>query len=84
LPEVVQSFYKKYPAEDRYFSKKAKEWSKDKKKRPEYTKAKEAYLKFTQEHEQYEQKLSAIKDEETDLKIRSFTDLADVTLEESR
>jgi CRISPR-associated protein Cmr2 len=84
LPEVVQSFYEKYPDEDRSFSKKAKAWSKDKKKRPEYTKAKEAYLKFTQEHEQYEQKLSAIKDEETDLKIRSFTDLADVTLEESR
>ena len=84
LPEVVQSFYEKYPDEDRSFSKKAKEWSKNKKKRPEYTKAKEDYLKFTQEHERYERKLSAIKDEKTSLTIRSFTDLAHVILEESR
>ncbi len=84
LPEVVRAFYEKYPGEDRSFSKKAKEWSKNKKKRSAYTKAKKAYLKFKQEYELYRRKISAIKDEKTNLTIRSFTDLVNVTLEETR
>ncbi len=84
LPKVVQKFYKKYPDEDRSFSKKSKEWSKNKKKRAEYREAKQAYQKFKQEYELYSQEISATKDKKTTLTIPSFTELANVTLEETR
>ncbi len=83
LPEVVREFYRKYP-EDKSFSKKAKEWSNNKRKRAEYREAKQAYQEFKQKYERYSQEISAIKDKRTTLTIRSFTDLANVRLEGKR